>query len=964
MILDNQINFLNQCKSNIKKYNIYLNLTEPKISCEPSLALKIYYKWSLKYTFKAKVDDKEVIEYFNRVIEKQDYKIINNMEYEDFKSLIVAYYSLGEIYLSESKIELSKEYFSKVIDALQESLKNGNRYEHEILKNKIDISFFELLMWARKNIADIIQGEEGLEIYESIIGEGEFIYIQKNYNIYVLSKALDNPIKANEAARNILKILPVYENVNVDVVEYLTSCKEYSNGLEIAINEYKRTKDSHWINAIKYMLVYDEKFDINCVKKSIQFFETVINDLKLVQWSTLVFTLYNSVKQWDEALLEVLNYLRECFKKVDYESYDFISFPQCISVLNSIYEDIRYVKYENKHVREYEFDFVFYFMNVAIQNSRYDKAYEAATKIASIIEVSNKNKNLSEYVLNVKENASKNMQADSYNLNSYPWLYLYDKIDYIGKLCSMNDIININNKIKSYNNNLIVGINVLQNKLMEQEINGIIGEEIFCEDKDVVIISGQEFAIKDSVDRKKIKEILVEGTLVNELDVSLVTYNKAKYASLVDRNIIVLNGNNEVKEIDITYIKHILSINKDNAKIFMLVDKDSKDHNISTLNYNTTLILESLEEDIDIEVIDRSKFKNIKEVIKEILEKATSSLVEYRFRDFYKHISNGLEKIEDKIQLEDAANKKEINIIKGAYVEYKNMEEDSEGIYKLLTNKIKEDSEFLKDYINNKLNMIIPDILEKNLHLIDELNNMASIKEDSEKAINEIVVKWCDKNIYDLILEQFNVYLSKYGTLYEEQLEVLEEVEKNRNSVVQVYDGFSSEMNSIVSKSLEEFSQELLENYDKFLDDIDYEVDIMPNEKFFNSVSTNVKSMFMKPDEKLENQKVKMKTQIIDNKVAIASALCHKINGSIDQLQGKIQSEVEIIFKEVLRSIEIHKCAIEKIQEILRVEYEELNTNNKEIYNLIDFVNIELLKYETQINRGLVYYKDKCYNIK
>jgi len=107
-----------------------------------------------------------------------------------------------------------------------------------------------------------------------------------------------------------------------------------------------------------------------------------------------------------------------------------------------------------------------------------------------------------------------------------------------------------------------------------------------------------------------------------------------------------------------------------------------------------------------------------------------------------------------------------------------------------------------------------------------------------------------------------------------------------------------------------------------------------------------------------------MKTQIIDNKVAIASALCHKINGSIDQLQGKIQSEVEIIFKEALRSIEIHKCAIEKIQEILRVEYEELNTNNKEIYNLIDFVNIELLKYETQINRGLVYYKDKCYNIK
>lgn len=960
MILNNQINFLNQCKSNMEKYNIYLNLTEPKISCEPSLALNIYYKWSLKHTFKAKVKDNEVLDFFNRVIEKQDYKIINNMEYDDYKSLITAYYSLGEIYLGQNKIELSKEYFNKVIEILHESLKNGNKYEHEFLKNKVDISFFELLMWARKNIADILKGEEGLEIYETIVGEGEFIYLQKNFGIFNLAKELDNPLKVNEATRNILKVLPDYENVNVDSVEFLTTYKEYYNGLEIAINEYKRTGNSHWINAIDNMLVNDENFDLKCVEKSIQFFEVLINDLKLVQWSTLVFTLYTSVKHWNEGLLKLLNYLRETFQRVDHENNDFINFPQCIDVLNAIYEDIRYNKYENKAIRDYEFDFALYLLNAAIQNKRYDKAYEVATKILSVIEISNKNKNIYEYASKIKEKALKDLVGYKYDLKTYPWLYLYEKVEYISKICNMDKVINPNNISRSKNNNFIVGINVLQNRNMEKEIAEIIGRDIFSEDKDIVVVSKDKININNSIEKDKVKEIMMNNTIINDLDVSLITYNRAKYANLADGNIIILNGNKEVKEIDLTYIKHILTINNSNAKVFMVVDKNSKEYNVNTINYNTTLILEAIEE-LDVEVIDKSKFRNIREIIGEFL--TNTSLIEYRFRDFQNQITKGIEKIEDKIQLEEASKKKQISALKGAYSDYRRMEEDSEGIHQVLTNKVKEDCDFLKDYINNKLNMIIPDILEKNLNVIEELTNMNTIKEDSEKAVNDIVVKWCGKNIYDLLFEQFEVYRGKYGNIYEEELEILKEVEQNKNKVLAVHNDFKDQLTNISVKSLEEFLDDFIKNYGEFLNNIDYKVSIMPNEKFFESVSTNVKSIFMKSDEKLENQKVRIKTQILDNKVAITAELCNKINESINELQIKIQNEIHEIFKEVKTNLEIHKSVVEKIQEILRVEYEELSNNNKEIDRLLDFVNIELSKYETQVNKGIVYYGDKCYKI-
>lgn len=219
------------------KFSLYLSVSDKKITCEPSLALKYYYKWSLKYTYKVNLEDSNIYDYFNNIITKEEYKALGKMGYTDVKNLVVAHYSLGEINLHEGKIDLCREYFSKAISMLEEVLKNGNKYGHEVMREKDDISFFELMMWAKKGIADTANMEDSIQQYETVVSESDFLYLQKNYCIYTAAKNLEIINKAYEAARNIIKVHPDYKNINVDVVMFLKEHREYYNALEFIVNE-------------------------------------------------------------------------------------------------------------------------------------------------------------------------------------------------------------------------------------------------------------------------------------------------------------------------------------------------------------------------------------------------------------------------------------------------------------------------------------------------------------------------------------------------------------------------------------------------------------------------------------------------------------------------------------------------------------------------------------------------------
>jgi len=473
--------FLQQCENNLDKLNFYLDITNSDIIYEPCLAIKHYYNWCLKNIFNIDINEVNVIEFFKKMIEKLDYKVIGNMVYEDFRNLILSYYSLGEIYFEKEELQLSKEYFSKVIEVMEEFLKGGNRFQTDEIQCKRGVVFFELLMWARKNLGDMVEVEEALHLYESIIGEEELLYIQKNYCVYRASKELNLIDKANEAARNVIKLLSSYKGINIDAVEYLTREKAYSNAIDISTEEYCKNSITHWINAMNAICTDAEYLDLECTDKVIKFCNMLMEDLKIGEWSTLILSLYKGIRKEKEQLTKVLNYLRNCFNTIDYMHGDFINCAEAIGVLNEIYEDIRIRKYKEVFLRDYEFDFTFYLMNATVQNDDYEKAMEATTKLSSIIEVFNTNKELHNYIKKCEEISIEGTKKEIYNLREYPWVFLYNNVKDICTSYGIESKFDIGDFIRTTSKKTIIGINAIQDMHVEETLNNIIGEKIFLQ---------------------------------------------------------------------------------------------------------------------------------------------------------------------------------------------------------------------------------------------------------------------------------------------------------------------------------------------------------------------------------------------------------------------------------------------------------------------------------------------------
>ena len=650
MSLIKQIKFLEQCENNMDKLNFYLDMTDESISCEPCLIIKGYYNWSLKKIYNLDMREVDLVEYFTKTIEKLDYKVINNMVYEDFRDLIIAYYSLGEIYFQKNNIKLSKNYFTKVIEIMEEFLKDGNRFQTEEIQCESGVVFFELLMWARKNLGDMVEAEEALSLYESIIGEAEILYVQKNYSIYRVSKELNLGDKANEAARCIMKLMQSYKGINVDSVEFLTSIKDYSNAIDIATGQYLRNDSPHWINAINIICNEAELLDIECVNKVIKFSDLLMEDLKMAEWSILIFNLYKGVKNSEAQLIEVLEYLKQCFSKVNYKNNDFVNCPDAVCVLNEIYEDIRLGKYTHEFLRKYEFDFAFHLMNVAVQNENYERGLETSTKLSSIIEIFNTNKDVCSYISNSEDICKAKVKKENYNLSEYPWAYLHNNMKYICTNCGIEPKITQNDITRNNSKHILIGINAIQNKSIEDILSSIVGKSIFKKDKDLVFVCKEELTLNEDIKKNYDFDVIVNNDIFKDSTRCIVTYDKSTYASITDRNIIVLDGHKELRDIDITYIKHILEVSS-NTEILLLVNRKDENYKEETINYNKLLIVNFLAYKKETLIVDLKDFSQSRLLLEAIMGRDSKKIIPLKFENFKTDVNNELESISEDIKL-------------------------------------------------------------------------------------------------------------------------------------------------------------------------------------------------------------------------------------------------------------------------------------------------------------------------
>ena len=307
--------------------------------------------------------------------------------------------------------------------------------------------------------------------------------------------------------------------------------------------------------------------------------------------------------------------------------------------------------------------------------------------------------------------------------------------------------------------------------------------------------------------------------------------------------------------------------------------------------------------------------------------------------------------------------RKRRNILKECMEEYSNIKDEIKSNCEEFISKIDNDIEFLGKYAEDKISVIIPDIIEKNLYVIDDLEDVLTIKEKADKIFSEAIINWCNKSIYDLMLEQFEVYITKYSKLYGYHEDALEKINDNRNAVISAYSDFRTKVKIIEIKPTEELIKEFLVLHDDFLNTINYEVTVVPNVKFLNTVTDGMKVMFMKSEEKAESMRIKIKNQVIENKNNIAAALSSNIIENLKGLSEKLQQEIKEIFEGTMKEITIDKLVVNEAVKVMESEHEEFSKKQEEAEILMKFINIEVLKYSKQVNSNMVYSDNKCYKL-
>ena len=955
-----KVKFLNHCEENIDKLSFYLDISDRELSCGPCLILKHYYNWVLKNLYELELAEVECEKYFLNVIEKLDYKVIANMEYEDFRDLVISYYSLGEIYFGAGNLQKAKEYFTKVTDIIEESLKLGNKYQTEEIKRSSGVILFELLMWARKNLGDLEEGTEALELYESIIGEDECLYVEKCYSIYKTAKQLNIASKVNESARGVIKIMSSYKGVNIDSVEYLMSVEDYENAIDIVIDEYIKNDIAHWINVINIICRQAHTLNLECVHKIIRFNDLVLKDLKIVEWSTVLLTLYRNIKNNEENLTLLLDYIRSCFNKVNRN--DFVNCSQAISVLQEIYDDIRVWKYEKEILREYEFDFTMYLMNVALQSQSYERGLESSAKLEAIMEVENINNDVYSYVNECFEICKEKVITEEYKLDIYPWNYLYDNIKSLYDEYGIEEKIKIIDKARNSSEKIIVGINVLEDPVVANIVNEAVGDNIFYKHKDIIFISNENMKVNNYIEDNYDYEVIVKADIFDNNNCCIMTYENAQYARLTDVNVILVDGHRELRDMDITYINHILHEGI-KSRILILVNTKARDYNIGAVNYNETIIKTLLNLE-DFEIIDMATMKSSKEILNLVTGKNNKGVVRSKFESFNRDVNSSLTEIENDIKAVKLAFKEKRYTISECGKEYAYIQEELENNHREFKAKVKSDIDFLREYVSDKIISVIPDLLETRLSAIDDLEEVSSLKDKAEDILSRTVESWCSRNIYKLMLEQFQVYIAKYSKFYRFHQETIDRISENRKVVIDSYPEFKESMATIEVKSLDELLKEFLTCYEDFLQSINYKISVIPNENIFSAVKDGIKVIFLKPEEKAENLRAKIKSQVVENKKHIASLLINNIEEKLQSLEEQLEVLIFEIFKDAIESIAKEKAMVEGAIEVIDNEFNKVKLKNEVVETKMRYIKIETLKYKKEINCNLIYSNDKCYSIK
>lgn len=912
-MLQKQIQFLNMCYKDMNKFNLYLSLAKKEVSCEPCLVMKKYNLWVIKNIYKKHMEDNLKIKFFSDIVNKFQCLPLSKLEDDNICELLIAYYCLGEVYIERNNREFAENNFKKIVTIMEE-----NRYLNLNTNDDGNVTFFELSMWAKKNLGDINNNDEkSLEFYEGVVSDRELLFLEKNKSIYNIAKNLKNMDLVYESIINILKVKNDYENLNKESVVFLRENNEYFKCIDICYKEYIKNQEYFFVDQCAKCCKNDKKFNMDSVEYILNFCDLLLSDLQFENWSILIKALYEVVKDRDAAFYKFLCYIRDNFKKIDCKSMDYSYFQQSVDVLKNLYIDIYNKKYSKKQIREFEKDITSYFVNATYKNGILPEAFDSIIKLIYLC-----NNEDTEYLKEMLDNVVKNIKATDKKINEYPWIELVDKIKLIEEKGIIKCNINYNDQLRTSNDNLKLAFlsdkftkETLLNKLLKNG-NSLFTKKFNNGTLEVIDVNEEE--------KLKIVDLIVIPLEVKEREEALNKIRKYNDISKMHKVVFIL----DISSIEEDKLMEVRKFFLDNKENFNIVFNENN-------NY-----------DQFIEFIEDSTPDNI---------------TMFRYNEFCNMINNEVEYIKDTMNTKLKNKKIEVDSMEEASFLAKELEDEIKINVNNFDKKISNDLIVLKESLESRLFNSIPSIVEDSLFMVDEAEDIKNLNEIAKENITELVNKWCIHHIPNILKKEFDLYMVKYKGIYEEQMQLINRVVDNRNKIFILDKEKAKDFKLINVISYMEMDNEFRNCFEEFLNDINYEFKIFNKNNILRNFAKEISSIFAKQDEKILLKKESIKNNILDQKDNIPKIICDFIFDNIEVLEVKLRNIAEDTFSNLVVTLEEDTILSNKIWDEKKLEYATLKDLDGEIQLNIDYIYIEIEKYKKQLSYNKLYYNGLIY---
>ncbi|WP_010293195.1 hypothetical protein [Clostridium senegalense] len=353
--------------------------------------------------------------------------------------------------------------------------------------------------------------------------------------------------------------------------------------------------------------------------------------------------------------------------------------------------------------------------------------------------------------------------------------------------------------------------------------------------------------------------------------------------------------------------------------------------------------------------------KNYNDVLEKIQVLHPNNITMYRYNEFYNNLSKELNYINQECEDEFLKKGLEVQLMEEASFKYKEFDDEVKSNIENFKDRVTQDTNLLQEYINTKINTIVPAVIEENVKVVDELKESKNIREEARNKVSEEILIWYKENMNKLMKSQFDIFLSKYEKIYFNELEVIRNINNNTNKVIPISGEFAKEFKEIKFIENHKLKEKISMCYEDYINSLDDEISLFPKKNVLKNLTSGLSTIFSKQNEKDGGKYETIKREIIEDSIIVCDNLYSAIFSSVEELTLKLHLEIENVYKELLEGLAQYKLLSNKILEIKKIERTELKNRNNEISKNIEFVNVQLEKYKKQILQGLVYNKGFVY---